>query len=207
MPAFFELIRLVVSLLCIAVALLPYVLSSYALYRMGRACGIAKPQKAFVPVLNVYQLGQIADAHRARNERKKPLYAQLLLWLQISLLSLGVLLFLVMLFLSTAVLFSALLDPMQDSVAVPTPIEAEILTVLLSAVIAAFAVCFCIALYKVFRLYNTKGAILHLILSVVLPFALPVILMLVARRSPTFFNAGEPNDTDAESAFSSEYTL
>ncbi len=197
MPAFFELIRLVVSLLCIAVALLPYVLSSYALYRMGRACGIAKPQKAFVPVLNVYQLGQIADAHRARNERKKPLYAQLLLWLQISLLSLGVLLFLVMLFLSTAVLFSALLDPVQDAVAVPTPIEAEILTVLLSAVIAAFAVCFCIALYKVFRLYDNTNAVIYLVLSVLLPISTPVILIWLSRKQPTF--------TDGPIA--SDYTL
>lgn len=197
MPAFFELIRLVVSLLCIAASLLPYVLSSYALYRMGQTCGIAKPQKAFVPVLNVYQLGQIADAHRARNERKKPLYAQLLLWLQVISLLISIFLFIVMLFLSTVITFSVLLYPMDNSITVTTPIEAEILTCLLLAALAAFAVCFCIALYKVFRLYDARKTILHLILSIILPFALLVILFRLARREPIFLDTAKPINGDS----------
>jgi len=187
----FTLIRIAAAVISIAISLLPYVLTAYALYKMGGACGIAKPQKAFVPVLNAYQLGQIADAHRRRNENQKPLHAKILLWTQIILLALGVLLFVQLMITAVASLALIMADPLLDTVpdAVASSL-ASMLPVFLAAIAisAVFTVFYYIAHFKVFQLYDPENAVIYLVLCILFPIAQPIILLLLARKEPRFLD-------------------
>lgn len=146
------IVSLITSLLTAVVALLPaaaiYVLNALPLYRIAKRRGVSAPWLAWIPVVNDFVLGAVADDYQRAMRGKKTGYRKLLLvfriinWVWASIGSVGTTIYL------TALMGTASVVDLEDLV-----------TLLLSAIVAMlllyvlwFVVLLVIrVLYKVFR--------------------------------------------------------
>lgn len=190
MPIFMIMATAVIYVLTIAFALAigltVYIVTAVAVTRMGRTTGSEHPYLAWIPVVNVFALGRIADNIREREGSGSRLRIVLLV-LQIveilfSLLIGGV---------YTSYLLSRI--GMDDSInsfldaglSVIGPALA--LYFALMGVALAYTVVFYVTLYRIYAAYSPDNAVILLVLSIFISVATPFVLLVLSKKTPAVF--------------------
>ena len=167
---------------------------------------------SFFPVVSTYLVGQLADLHCRRNEKKKSAYAKILLWLGIAVVALSVLMFAAVLVLIVVAALEINASPMEDTAPVSVILLFFVVFILYFALLISaivLTVFYYIALYKIFKLYTpaNSNASVYLVLSIFCSLALPVILMLLSRKEPRFIDAEEAPNAGYTPVFTTDYSL
>ena len=189
-------VLVVVMLLALAVAAVFYVLQAVSLYSIADRRGIKNPWLAWVPVGCNWIMGCISDQYRyvargeVRNKRKA------LLTLNIIMVVLEVAVWIFDLYM-TIRFGGAVAVGAYGAVAALSAVFT--LTSLVTAGISiAVAVISYIALYDLFRSCEPRNAGLYLVLSILLSWIMPILLMVVRKKDggmpPKRVDAEAPQD-------------
>ena len=177
--------------LCVSVfvMIVLYVLRAVSVYSMAKSAGIAAPWLAFIPILNVYTFGVIAEKLEKPDGKKGAKYGALLLCIN-----------LIKRIISASAVLLALLR-IAELLEQPDKIDTESLA---GKLIPILFLCFLaaglgivemilhyIALYRVFMIFAYQNAVLFTVLSVlgllfVSDILEPVFLFLVRKKTPVF---------------------
>lgn len=166
------------SLTTDGLGVLVYVLQALALYTIAKRRGLKKPWLAWIPIVNVWTLGEISDQYQylvkgqVKNKRK----ILLGLLIAISALSLAVL-FAALWLIAGALMLSlgALLQEGLTETVLLTLVQEHLGTLLMICLLsvpigilaAVYAVFFYMALYDVYRSSDPVNSTLYLVLSLV----------------------------------------
>lgn len=183
----FDLSESLSSLLSLCI----YVAMSYGTYTMVKRCGLRRAWMAWVPLLRLYKLGEIADLHCRRNEgRQTNLRGRLVLFSV--LLSVSV--FFIILY-ACAVLFALLIAGMSGELGsvvtlISISASAWVLWLVAAGLAVALVVLLVVAMHRVSKLFDPENATLYTVLAAFL-LPIPVVLVLLAQKEPVFAD-GEP---------------
>ncbi len=173
-------IFLIVLLFSFAIALAFYLLQAYGLYKMGKTVGSPAPWLAFIPVVNIYALGKIAETPTPASP--KPLrYGPVLLVLNVVNTVISN--------ISAFMMINGMIEIISNYESYEyEELLAELLTVsrsgsfIVSALSFAFTVFYYIALYKLFKLFVPKSATAYLIVAVFFSVALPIMIFCLRNK-------------------------
>lgn len=175
-PTFLGGIALVIILaviIALALSIVKYVFLSIALYNIGKNRGMKHPFFAFIPYLNQYYIGEIAD-DVTRTMNKKTRYA------------LRIIIFLIAMNASQYLysLVSSLSEILVYSVGVTvaTLIFNCLTVAVILVVMVLYLVHFYKALYVIYREYYFDKAVLYLILSILVPCAYEILLFKIRNK-------------------------
>lgn len=166
-----------------AIGITFYLLHAFGLYRMAKRLGIPAPGLAFVPIVNVFTLGKIAET--PVNDKKTLPYGPLLLIFSIVQNVLAYVC--VFRFVGSLIRYS---DLYYDGIYDIT--EAEIfalvgefsLYIMLIALLAIlYSIFTYIALYKTYKLFAPDNAALYLVLSILFRVATPIIIFCLRNKT------------------------
>ena len=189
---FFRLI-IFASILSVAIALVIYVLRAIGVYTMAKSAGVSAPWMAFVPLVNGFTFGAIAEKYVKRDGSKTVKFSWILLFLSVakSLLSI---VFLVVSVIQTRQFF-ALLESNQEFSIPQEAMRAFFPVVFLFFLIAgiglAHLILHYVATYRLFLIFHYQNAALFTTLSVLgMLFASdliePILLFVVRKHTPVF---------------------
>ena len=175
-----------VSLL-VAIAL--YVLRAISVYTMAKSADLATPWMAFVPILNVYTFGVLAEKLEMPDGKKSMKYGGSLLFINLIkriLAALAVLL--------VVIRVSDFFDSPEkiDVANLGRKLIPLLFLVFLAAGLAIVeTVLHYIALYRIFMIFQYQNAVLFTLLSVLGLFFVsdilePILLLLVRKKTPVF---------------------
>ena len=194
-----------------ALGTVAYVFNAIAFFRIAKSCDIERPWMAFIPLVNVYLMGQIADTYCRRNQGKKTAYRKILLGLNIATLALSVLVCILAIVLAVITILAFAAAPMQDAAPTSVIISALIMLVLCLVMLAVFVVYlvfYYIALHKIFKLLDSANATLFVVLCIFFTVAQPIILMILRQKEPVFLDVAEQTDgTEHIPVCTSDYSL
>lgn len=157
------------SLVALAVGGAIYLLQAFGLYRMAQNLGLPSPWMAFVPVASSYLMGLIAEKDSMGKRTLK--YSWILLISQIISFA----------FSGIYYLFTTIFLTLDN-------IGAFVIIIGLSAIISiASAVFYYIALYRIYKLYDSDNAPLFIILSIFFSISMPVLLFILRNRQPIIY--------------------
>jgi hypothetical protein len=206
----FSIIYLIAYLFGAALGTVVYVVTAFALFKIAKACGLKYPWMSFIPVASSFLLGQIADTHCHHNEGKKTSYRKILLGLEIALLAITF----IVLTISVVMFVMAMIEEgsVPDGEAMLTSVVLLAFAVLAVAMVllvvaVIYAVFSYIALYKIFKLFDSSNAPLYIVLCIFFSIAQPIILLLLARKEPVFLDTAEEPNAGYTPVFSSDYSL
>ncbi len=183
-------------------AILIYLGQALGLSRMMRTVGLDKTWTAWVPVVNCYALGAVADHQAARNEGKTTVYRKkLLIW--------ALVMYAVSFLLLAALLFTALFGALDAFLYAVFP-EAEganhadmlglvlalyVIMIPMYAVEIVYLVYYYISLHKVYKLFSPNSAVGLTVLSIFVSVAVPIVLFVLSRRPPVYeYVDDQPDD-------------
>lgn len=167
-----------------AIGITFYLLHAFGLYRMAKRLGIPAPGLAFVPIVNVFTLGKIAET--PVNDKKTLPYGTLLLIFSIAQNVLAYVC--VFRFIGSLVKYSDYYYGGQLYNVTEAEIFALIgefsLYVMLIALLAIlYSVFTYIALYKTYKLFAPDNAALYLVLSILFGIATPIIIFCLRNKT------------------------
>ena len=183
----FDLSESLSSLLSLCI----YVAMSYGTYTMVKRCGLRRAWMAWVPLLRLYKLGEIADLHCRRNEGRQTNLRKILVIL--SLLTSTVAIF--ALLHAIMVLFAVIIAGMAGGPGTAMNwtslfTSTWILWLVGAALAVALVVLLVVAMHRISKLFAPENATLYTVLSAFL-LPIPVVLVLLAQKEPIFTD-GEP---------------
>ena len=157
------------SLVALAVGGAIYLLQAFGLYRMAQNLGLPSPWMAFVPVASSYLMGLIAEKDSNGKDTLK--YSWILLISQI-----------------VSFVFSGGYSLVGTFSFALGNIGALLILFVLSAIISiASAVFYYIALYRIYKLYDSDNAPIFIILSIFFSISVPVLLFILRNRQPIIY--------------------
>lgn len=176
---------------------LTYATMGFGLYKMAKACQIARPWMSWIPFASIYLAGEIADHHCYRNEDRSTTYRRRLLVLSIidavviALISavLYVMVIAIPLLASSLMgmaypsLEYLLIVVLQDPT---TRVVVALCTLAFLLVLGLYLVYFFITFRKAFLLFAPKRATLLTVLSILVPLAACVIFVILAFKTPVY---------------------
>lgn len=168
---------ILILLFSLAIGLVFYLLEAVGLYKMGKTVGMSAPWMAFIPVLNVFALGKVAETPV---DGKKPLkYGLILVILNIvnSLYSVYLVLDLVNRIVRAITYFDSM--SLWETYSLITAGGGYAFSSLLSI---AYTVFYYIALYKLYRVFARDNAVLYLVLSIFFGIATPIIIFCLRNK-------------------------
>ena len=170
----FLVVYLLILLASLAVSVAAYVLQSLGYYTIAERRGIKRPWLSWLPIGNLWILGSISDQYqyvvkgKIRNRRK------VLLGLSCGLLVLYVV-------WAVVLLASAAMADMMGS-----GLIIGLIGILGGLLLVALAICLAvfqyICLYDLFRSCTPDNAVLYLILSIVVNWAIPLFLFICRKQ-------------------------
>lgn len=174
-------------LLCV-VPLACYILHSLGLHRISRRRRLPHAWVSWLPVINIFQLGTVADHDRLARKGKKGL----LRWG----LSLSFVICCVGVFMALAAIAEVLLGVLAGAVTVGLLLLSEEYVTGMAELsaqassVASVSLLLCIlffvvntvARYRIYRSCHPSGAGVYLLLSIFLPFLRPVLLFLLRNK-------------------------
>lgn len=194
---------LLLGLFALAVGLVFYLLQAVGLYKMGKTVGVSAPWLAFIPVVNVFALGKIAETP---TEGKKPMkYGTILLLLNISSSLISNIMSFRIVNKIVEVISQFDETNIEDfilDIAV-TASETSVLTSVLSVIYVIF---YYIALYKVFKLFSPDNATVFLVLSILFGIALPIIIFCLRNKPIHIFGMGNGSTLGYNSEYGQQDT-
>lgn len=163
-----------------------YIATALALYTIANRRGISKPWLAWVPVVNVWTLGAIADHYRLACGTKKN-RRKVLLGTNIAMQVLAG----IVLVLAIGMIVSLVLSGALDAEYLPDDVMLSMfgylggmLVAMLPMMVLAviFAVFYYIALYEVYKSCDSGNAVLYLVLSIFISICQPVFLVICRNK-------------------------
>ncbi|MEE0969123.1 MAG: hypothetical protein U0M06_07115 [Clostridia bacterium] len=157
----------VIMLFALAIGLVFYLLRAVGVYGMAKTAGQSKPWLAFIPIVNSFALGRLAEIKR---QNKKPLrYSLILLWLNIPISAVTVALipFLVALILTENSALALVLIALYPIILVLS---------------VTYMVFYYITLYKTFKNFAPENATLFLILTILFNISEPIIIFCLRNK-------------------------
>ena len=180
-----------VMAIALGTSLVFYLLESFGIYRMSQTLGIRSAWFSFIPVLQCYQLGKIAEALPDGKCRR---ISVILLITNLLSVLLGVIL---------AVVYVAMVIHMIEfgfgvwngfgydfpeeyfySLLANWMVPLMMGMLVLSALSIAFTVFYFIALWRVYKLFSPESAIVFLVLSILFNVCGPILLFVLRKNSP-----------------------
>lgn len=163
-----------------------YIATALALYTIANRRGISKPWLAWVPVVNVWTLGAIADhyrlAHGTKKSRRKVLLGTSIATSVISVLVLVLcVVMLVSIFANADLMTGDISEEAAISVGL-TAIGMLVLCLPLMVVAIIQMIFTYIALYEVFKSCDPSNAVLYLVLSIFIGICQPVFLVICRNK-------------------------
>ena len=167
-----------------------FIISGFAQYKMSKSIGFKYAWLGFVPVISVYSLGRIAATYVKKDGSKSAKFGPILLVLNI-LQYILVAVFLVFTIISVIEIVGNAEDAISQNIAMELDMFVSVVPVIISffvlfAVEIAFLICFHIALWRVYVLFDEKNATIFTVLSVFFNFLTPIFLFLIRKKQPTF---------------------
>ncbi len=175
-PMAFLIVFLILSTVVMAATVASYVFGAIGLRGMLRSVGFGRTWYGFVPVLNAYAIGYIAD--RYDNGKKRTHYAKSLLRLNIVSYALSFLFSL--LYIPTLLAFS----PSDGTT--PTIVLAilAVFYIPLIAISVILSVKLYVSMWRIYRIFAPDGAVLYLLLSIFIPLAYSIIFFMLRNQVP-----------------------
>ena len=189
LDAIFSMMKIYTAVFGI-IGLALYILRAAGVFKMARASGIKSPWLAFIPVVNSYTFGRIAEKYTKKDGRKTGGFAAALVSLNIAELVTGGLLAYFSLEAVSEILenasgayeMSAEMTIDMFSSLVPV----ILLYIIVMAVTVAYLAVFYVAQWRIFAIFDYRNATLFTVLSVFFSFLSPIFLFVVRNRQPVF---------------------
>lgn len=153
----FSYIMVLVYAIATVVAVLVYVFEGLAMHRIAKLRGIKYPWLAWIPVVNGYNMGRVADVYNERIEGRKTNLRTIILVIEI--------VYIVLAAVNAVLRFQYFYDA---GVGIA-------MTAIMTAAMVALAVFMYIALYKIYK-WCTKNYVLYEVLSIVISITMPFLL-------------------------------
>lgn len=171
------------------ISIATYVFTALALYTIAKRRGIHKPWLAWLPIVNVYTLGCIADQYRQVAKGEVRCRRKTLLGLNIAMSAMSILLCVLAIIMLVGI-FSFGLDMLMDEVymdmhaeelisAVAGPLVGILLLCLPMMVVSIiYMVFYYISLHDLYKSCDPGNATLYLLLSIFISITLPIFLFI-----------------------------
>lgn len=188
----FMIVWLVAVLFSYLFSILSYVLQSLGFYAIAKRRGIHNPWMAWIPVVNLWTLGSIADQYQYVAKGRVRSYRKVLLGLQIAMVGATVLF---TVFSITAGVFAGMADSV--GAAVGSMIGPVLVFVVLYLAFFALAIVLSvfqyIALYNLFASCDPNNAVVFLVLSILINVTLPFFVFAVRKKDKGMPPRRQPN--------------
>ena len=195
-----------ILLIALLFGFITYLLTAIGVFKMTRTLGLPNAWFAFVPIVNTYALGRIAEQCPTGNYKRPMRYGALLLTLELVTLVFSIVSFvsavgvIVDLVLSGefGTLFEEFMygyDYLSATAVAGAPtysdsFDFEMLSALSSIIMPILnilhAVFYYVALYKVYKLFHPNNAVGYLILSILIGITRPFLLFSLRKRMPCY---------------------
>lgn len=171
----------------LSICLVLYILRAIGIYTMAKNNDISKPWIAFVPVINSFNLGKIAEKYKKNYGSKSASFSLLLLIFNLFKL---VLVFLIFVLGFNAV--STILGFAQTAIENNTEMTLDMFVSVVPVIICyvalfgfslAFAITKFIALWRIYSLYDNKNAVLYTVLSILFNFLDPIFIFILRNKN------------------------
>ncbi len=170
------------------ISVVAYILIAIGLSRMAKACNYPRPWLAWIPYGSSFLIGKLAEISAGRFGKKKIAYGLWLVILQVVTTLVG--------FFYVGVLFSVLFSGLSEFAYSASTIQGGVdqtaatlvalvlVLLLILALSIVQAILQYIALYLVFKLFDEKNAMIYLILCIFVSIAMPIVMLIVSKKSP-----------------------
>ncbi len=167
-----------------------FIISGIAYYKMSQSLGFKYAWIGFIPVVSVYALGRIAGTYIKKDGSKSAKFGPILLVLNI-LQYIGGLVFLVFAVISAISIIGNAEYAVSQDIAMELDMFMSLIPVIISYFVLfgmsiAFSICYYVALWRVYSLFDDKNAVLFTVLSVFFNFLIPIFLILICKRQAKF---------------------
>ncbi len=190
------IIMVLIYAAALGILLLNYILSASAMYKLSNRRGIPYPWMAWIPVLNNWNMGLVANEYDEQLGMKRKWHL-VMIFAYCAFIALYVIVFIAM------IVFMVFTAIQGDSLQIGTIIVPFIILYVLMIVIMIGAVLInflhYILLFKVFESTVPEKAVLYIILSLIIPLASAICLMKCADKGYPF-PVTEPICTESETA-------
>lgn len=170
-----------------------YFLQAAGIYKMSKNMGLPNSWMAFIPILNHYALGRIAEKYIKNDGRPSAKFSKILLILNVISLvvALAFIIFVFILLFLEAASFSEIDAIMYSEEMAAISGITIVLPIILGyfifvGIIIAFNVVYYVALWRIFALYDNNNATLYLVLTIFFSFLYPIFLFILRNRQPKF---------------------
>ena len=185
-PFLFLIVYAITFLIALVFGLAHYVMEAVGLSKIAKSCRYPRPWLAWIPFANSYLIGKLAEVSAVRFGKTKRPYAAWILTLQI----ISTVLWTVYMVVWTATMIIGIPEYSAaiiagDTEAMPYAVFAmfPLMGVFSILSVLQLVVQF-LAYHLLFMLFDEKNAILYVLLSVLVSFAFPIILLILSRRTP-----------------------
>lgn len=163
-----------------------YLLNAFAICKMSENLNLKNPKFSFIPIVNAFCLGRIAEIRQKSDVKQAPKYSIILLVLKIASAIMAVVL------LVTAInSVIEILTYANNALEGNEPMTAEmfksagtVLTVYIATLTIAVvtAVVNYICLWRIFNLFEAKNAVLYLVVSIIISIFGPIFLFTLRKK-------------------------
>lgn len=172
------LVYLVVYAIIFAFAIAAYVLQAIGMYAIAKRRNISNPIFAWIPVANIWLLGAIADHYDETVKGVKKKSRVILLCLEIATLIIAAIVSVI----SIIAIAMLVVENYSEAMLMGYTIIAVVLCIVIIAIAVVAVVFQYIAYYKLFKSCNPDNAVVYLVLSIFISYALPIIIF-ISRKS------------------------
>lgn len=177
-------VYLVVVGVALLLSLIPYLLQSFGLYNMAKACGFANPWTAFIPYANTFTFGRIAEKYQKKNGTKSAKFGAILLTLQIVMVV--VLIAFVVFMIALIGIAVAKGDEISEETVLTIIIPFLLMYLAILGVAIAYTVVYYVALWRIFAIFDNYNATTYTVLSIFFSILAPIFLFVVRKNPPVF---------------------
>jgi len=162
---------------------------------MSKTCGLAKPHRAFIPFANIYQLGLLADQYERPTKIGKSrvwlLVLSIIGFIITVVYEVGAFGFMIDMFENIQTMFNSMdtMDTIPQDVLENNLIFSAV-SMLYSFIVLPYAILKYIALYKIYKMTDSKNAVLFIILSIFVGAS--SVLLFILRKKPIVFKNQPP---------------
>lgn len=169
------------------VGLALYILKAIGVYKMGKTAGVANPWIAFIPVINCFTLGRLAEKYVKRDGSRSAKFGVILLILRI----VSTILAMVLCIVFTGSLISLILqaadsDTIQASDVLGALTPSAFLYFFTLAVSLAFKITHYVALWRVYNAFDYGNGTLFTVLVIIFNFLEGIFLFVLRNKQPVF---------------------
>ncbi len=166
---------LIYLLILLVLTVVPYLLTSIGIFKMGKSLEVTKPWLAFIPLANNYALGKIAERYIKKDGTKSAKFSKILLMLMLLYFAAFIVMY--------VVFFIVALSKASS--------DALLLCIILFylafwAALVVYLVVYYVALWRVFAIFSNGNATLFLILSLFISLACPILIFVIRNNRPYF---------------------